>query len=393
MIDATDKEKSKTQAERAEDIAYTINHSLYCTLTDFINPPVNAATDGYLRWLIPGCGHDHSADHVKEHVHTPPAAVPPPATRKPDATAFTLLDRMSERPLSLGGMKPLPELTTGPPAPHIHHRGCSHTHHEPHVHHAGCGHTHHEPHTHHSPQVPHMCSHGHVHFPENMSRWDKFKFASKHAFSKERFIQYAKGEFIGDFASVPITIAAQRFAPGMMDGVRKLTEPFMRPIFNWGIERSSRRWAKKNGVEKDSVEYNQHKHDVYEHEMSHFPQAVVWTVSSLGLNVAYQMVEDKQAIPFWNKLALKSGSVLAGVGVTAGVVVAARALAPHKVREFDQWTSRTAILPTTRFIGRVTGMYDDEDVNNMVQKQGVVPHASWQERLSGHEQSSGRDFS
>jgi hypothetical protein len=53
-------ERQKTKQQHAEDIAYTINHSLYCTLTDFLNPPINAATDGYLRWLIPGCGDSFS---------------------------------------------------------------------------------------------------------------------------------------------------------------------------------------------------------------------------------------------------------------------------------------------------------------------------------------------
>lgn len=35
-------EQRKTEQQRAEDIAYTINHSLYCTLTDFLNPPIDA---------------------------------------------------------------------------------------------------------------------------------------------------------------------------------------------------------------------------------------------------------------------------------------------------------------------------------------------------------------
>jgi hypothetical protein len=62
-------EQRKTEQQRAEDIAYTINHSLYCTLTDFLNPPINAATDGWLRWLMPGCGHDHSKDGGNHHHH------------------------------------------------------------------------------------------------------------------------------------------------------------------------------------------------------------------------------------------------------------------------------------------------------------------------------------
>lgn len=295
-------ESKKTEAERAEDIAYTINHSLYCTLTDFLNPPINTATDGWLRWLIPGCGHDHSKD---------------------------------------GG--------------HHHH---DHDHH--HEHGSSCKHHHHE-----APKT----------------RWEKVKAASKQAFSKERFVQYAKGEFIGDFGAVPLTIGVQRMFPGCMHGVRKLCEPIMRPLFKWGVERDSKGWAKKYNVAADSQEYKDHAAKVYEYEMSHFPQAVVWTGFSLGLNTGYQMWVDNSHMPFSSKLALKGSSVLSGVLVTAGVVVAARALAPDKMHSFDTWTGENAILPATKAVGKLFGV-QEEDVERMIEKdkqQGAAP--TWKTRM------------
>lgn len=292
--DIREKEAQKTRDERAEDLAYTINHSLYCTLTDFINPPINAATDGYLRWLIPGCGHDHSHDGHGHHYH--------------------------------GHC----EVNIHDPHGHI---GCSHSHH-------------HEP-----------------------TRWEKVKTASRQAFSKERFWQYAKGEFIGDFGAVPITIGMQRLFPDVMQKVRHITEPVMGILFRFGVEQSSKRWAKARGVDMASEVYKKHVEAVYEHEMSHFPQAVVWTGASLGLNVAYQMHADKCThTPFFSKLALKSTSVLSGVLVTAGMVIMARMLAPHKVREFDQWTSKQVILPTTKAVGKIFGVTED-DVDRMAEKQ------------------------
>ena len=294
-------ERKKTEEQRAEDIAYTINHSLYCTLTDFLNPPINAATDGYLRWLIPGCGHDHSKDGGHHHEH---------------------------------------------------------------------GET---------------CSHHHHHDEISGTRWEKVKRASANAFSKERFIEYAKGEFIGDFGAVPLTIGVQRYFPNFMNGVRKLTEPVMRPFFNYGIEQSSKRWAKEHNVNISSPEYTAHKQAVYDHEMNHFPQAVVWTGFSLGLNTAYQMYADKSPIPFAEKLALKSGSVLSGVLVTAGVVVAARAMAPHKVREFDQWTSSNVILPATKVVGKAFGV-DEQTVDRMAEKEKHFSEkgSNWKERVSSN---------
>jgi hypothetical protein len=298
-------ERAKSREQQAEDIAYTINHSLYCTLTDFLNPPINAATDGYLRWLIPGCGHDHSKD--SEHHH-------------------------------------------------------------------------HHDHDHHHEHGPN-CTHDHHHPPTGGSRLERVKQASRQAFSKERFVQYAKGEFIGDFGAVPLTIGVQRLFPNFMNGIRKLTEPVMRPLFTRGIESSSKRWAKEQHVAVDSPEYKEHMQAVYEHEMNHFPQAVVWTGFSLGLNVAYQMHADKGThMPFLSKLALKSSSVLSGVLVTAGMVVAARATAPHKMREFDQWTGSNFILPATKAVGGVFGV-KEEDVDRMAEKERKFQQGVWTERL------------
>jgi hypothetical protein len=293
-----EREAQKTREQQAEDIAYTINHSLYCTLTDFLNPPINAATDGYLRWLIPGCGHDHSQDGGHHH--------------------------------------------------HDHGPNCLHHHHD--------------------------------HTPSNLSRWERVKLASKQAFSKERFIQYAKGEFVGDFGAVPLTIGVQRLFPNFMNGLRKLCEPVMGGVFRWGIEHDGKKWAKQHGVATDSQEYKDHISQVYNYEIGHFPQAVVWTGFSLGLNTAYQVWADKSAMPFSSKLALKSTSVLSGVLVTAGIVVAARALAPEKMHSFDQWTSRKAILPATKTVGKVFGV-KEEDVDRMAEKHDEVQHKSWKTRM------------
>ena len=87
-------------------------------------------------------------------------------------------------------------------------------------------------------------AHDHHHPPLTGTRWERVKQATRQSFCKERFIQYAKGEFIGDFGAVPLTIGVQRYFPKVMNGIRRLTEPLMRPIFKYGIERSSKGWRK-----------------------------------------------------------------------------------------------------------------------------------------------------
>ncbi|MDX2113106.1 MAG: hypothetical protein SFW63_05195 [Alphaproteobacteria bacterium] len=319
---ATDQEQRKTSAERAEDIAYTINHSLACTLTDFINPIINSYTDGKIRG-IGGCGHDHSKD---------------------------------------GG----------------HHHGHDHKHEHKHDHHEhgpGCKHHHHHhEHPHESP---------HAHAPRgSLTRLDKLKLAIREGFTKERLIQWAKGEFIGDFGAVPLTIATQRLAPGMMQGIRTLSDPIMGPLFKTGIGMGSKRWAKEHGVEVGSPEYEQHVKAVYEHELSHFPQAVAWTGYSLALNVGYQMHADQTAYQsFAHKLASKSTAAITGMAVTAGLVVAARVAAPHTVRKFDQWTSSNVLLPTTKFVGKFFGV-DSDAVDRMAAHEEALKEGRWTERLS-----------
>lgn len=454
---ARELERRKSAQQKAEDIAYTINHSLYCTLTDFINPPINAATDNWLRWLIPGCGHDHSGQveghgyevtphvhgpgcghvheavavhmceqgHVPGHVHGPqcshgktltaPVVVPvppsppspargeggkemvsvakpdvqeavvPPSPVKPaEGRKKTVIVRKRAR-------KPAAAIQPEPVAAPV----------EVHVHGAGCGHD--------KPLIPIaeeegvqigvkkkgfmpvctkgmkgvVCAEGHFHAPEGMGRWERVKAATRHAFSRERFIQYAKGEFVGDFGAVPITIGMQRLFPGVMDGLRTLAEPVVGGMFRAGVARDSKRWAAKQGVEVGSEDYKKHVAEVYEHEMKHFPQAIVWTGASLGLNVGYQMHADKTEMPFMKKAALKTTSVLSGVLVTAGMVVAARAFAPHRVRDFDRWTSGNFILPGTKVVGKIFGV-DEQAVDRMMEKQERLD--GWAGRVSPGQQ-------
>lgn len=329
-MSADERERHKTPQQRAEDIAYTINHSIYCTLTDFLNPPINAATDGWLRWMIPGCGHDHSKD---------------------------------------GGH-------------HHHHAGCSHDHSHgsysgaAHVHSASCGHGHGAA----AHSAPHYHYTSYSAGPKEMTRWERVKAASKGAFSRERFIQYAQGEFIGDFGAVPLTIGMQRMFPGVMDALRKVSEPVMKPLFKWGVESDSRRWARSHAIELDSPEYKKHVQEVYEHEMSHFPQAMMWTAFSLGLNVAYQTHADKTPMKLPQKIALKTGAVTSGILVTAGMVVAARALVPHRMHALDSWTSKNFILPSTHVVGAVFGV-DKQAVDSMAKEQERLDHGHWVQRV------------
>ena len=285
--------KQTWQEKWAKILTYLAIHTGYCTATDFLNPPINTATDNWLRLLIPGCGHDHSQDGGHHH-HGPT---------------------------------------------------CNHAHH------------HHE-----APKA---------------TRWERTKKAFFGSFSKKRLVEYVKGEFIGDFGAIPLTMGVQYMAPDFMKGIRKLSEPVVGPVFKWGVERDSKHWAGKHNVSPDSSEAKARAANLYEYELQHFPEAVVWTGFALGLNTAYQMHADQSPIPFYNKLALKSTSVLSGVLVTAGVVVAARALAPDRMHRFEEWMTKNVTLPPMMAVGKAVGI-DQKTMEDAAKEQAG---GEWAQRI------------
>lgn len=261
-------EALKTKEERAEDIAYTINHALACTFTDWIDPVVGNFTQKYLgkRFSV-GCGHDHSQD---------------------------------------GG----------------HH---------------------------------HDCGHDHSHDGEK----------------KNTFGKWVLGELTGDFGAVPVTIAFQRFTPGLMSAMRNVMEPFAGPAFKFGANYSARSWANKNDIDPSSDVVKDKANDIYEHEMRHLPQAFVWTAASTAINIAVQRQLGNDG-PLWHMLAGK----LNGVAISTGAVVGGRAIMPQTARKWDQWTSNNIFLPVTKMVGKVAGI-NEEDVDRMAIKEGLKDDATW----------------
>ena len=302
---AKEKERNKTASERAEDIAYTINHSLACTATDFLNPVINTLTEGYIK-SVGGCGHDHSKDGG--HHHAPASS------------------------------------------------------------------------------------------PSHKGYFGRVGESLKTSFSGSRLKRWAMGEFIGDFGAVPLTLGTQHYAPGFMHGLRKFFEPIVAPLFHWGAERETKNWAQKEHIALDSEQAKNHAAELYEHEMAHFPQALAWTGYSLGLNVATQIVHQelhppkgcshgpgKKTTPL-QFLA----TAAAGMGVTAGLVVGARAAAPEKMQSFDRFTSKNILLPATKLVGRTFGI-DENTVERMQQKQGAlhgnapIERTSWAQKIMQEE--------
>src|SRR5690606_33673670 len=111
-------------------------------------------------------------------------------------------------------------------------------------------------------------------------------------------------------------------------------------------------------------------------EVDHLPQALLWTASSIGLNLASQRLMGNRA-PLMHMVAGKT----VGASISAGLVVAARGFMPGTARRWDQFTTRNIFLPATKAVGKVFGI-EKETVDRMAEKRGLTQKESWREEVA-----------
>lgn len=262
-LSTAERRKRAREAERAEDVAYTINHAFACTATDFIDPYVGHLTQKFLgKEVSIGC-HEHEGAH----------------------------------------------------------------------------------------------DHGPKRDGSKLSHW---------------WI----GEVVGDFGAVPITIGIQRTMPGLFDGIGRLMEPVLGPLFRKGAHRSAQKWAKQQGMDPASQECKNREEEIYRHEARHLPQALLWTVSSIALNLTTQRMIGNPA-PFWHLAAGKA----AGAGISAGLVVGGRAFAPETARKWDQLTSKHLFIPATKAVTGMLGI-DDKVVDKIAAEQEADAQVQWADKIT-----------
>ncbi len=288
-------EKEKNANQRAEDVAYTINHALSCGTTDVVLQPLIAAAFG----VNVGCG-DSSHDHKHDH---------------------------------------------------------SHEHHE----HEICGY---KRYTCRAIAEPH-------HHPKPKLTLSTFAHEAGH---------YLKGEIVGDFAAVPLTIAVQRLFPDFMNGIRKITDPLFGWAFRSGANRTARHWGQQQGLTADAPEVKAHAEEIYQHEVSHLPQAVVWNMFAYPLGaVAQKMGGHGRSYPEIFK------SKLVGAIVSNGILIGGRMVAPAAAQKWDAVTSEKVFLPASKTIGKVFGV-DEKAMERAAEKQKNRHAPTWTKRLEDVQQ-------
>lgn len=191
--------------------------------------------------------------------------------------------------------------------------------------------------------------------------------------SKSQYGKWYLAELTGDYAAIPPTIAIQRHFPGMMASISKTVEPLFRKSLSKGAERSTKEWAERHGVSKDSDDYQKHFDKVYKYEITHVPQALVWAASATALNVGLQLAMDKGITPVSHILLGKIG----GTAFAAGITLGGRTLFPHKAEKLDRFISKNLVLTAGNAeekIENLTGHHDKDDHNGKKDD-------SWKERV------------
>jgi hypothetical protein len=219
------------------------------------------------------------------------------------------------------------------------------------------------------------CGHDHEHFHDEHS-------CATDAHGNSKLGHWWLGEIAGDFGAVPVTIAVQRYASPVMDGLRKVLETVAGPILRRSAMRSAHREASAFGAQPDAQAVAARAEELYAHEIYHLPQAAVWTASSVMLNVGTQKLAGNTA-PLWH---IASGK-LVGTGVSSLLTLTARTLAPATAQKWDRFSSEHVYLPVSKKVAAAFGV-DKHTVERVAEKERATQPSNWVERTAKQPETS-----
>ena len=214
------------------------------------------------------------------------------------------------------------------------------------------------------------CGHPEHHHPQEKLTLKSFAHEAGH---------YFKGEVVGDFIAVPMTIGVQRMFPDFMHGLRKLLEPLTGWAFRLGANHTAQQWGRKAGFADDSAEVKARADMIYEHEVEHLPQAAVWNMFAYPIGAFGQ-----KAMGHGRGYGEIFKSKLVGAAVSNGLLIGGRMVAPGAAQQWDKVLGDNVFMPVGRVVGKAFGV--DESTMEKVQKK----HADmgWQERLEHEKETS-----
>lgn len=236
--------------------------------------------------------------------------------------------------------------------------------------------------------------HGHVSWkdftPKNIMSHVKGTFTDKNS-----LLQWTAGEFSGDFGAVPVVVALRQLAPGSVDVLRNIFKPLATPLFKQSTARAARKEFKAQGLDVDSPECAARAKQLFDQEMEHLPNAVLWTAVSPTINI---LTQKFILPPKWRNPEpishIVAGKAI-GSTVTSGLTLGLRGLSPEKAQKWDDKMSEKVALPVVNIVSGMFGVDKaqlQQELKQMHQKRHSaqpVPaedHSAWKARL---EQQSG----
>lgn len=211
---------------------------------------------------------------------------------------------------------------------------------------------------------------------------DKGKFWKDFAHNSQ---DWFVGEALGDVGGVVGTIAVQRYFPSLMAGIRTVIEPLAGWAFRGGAVRDAKNWGARHGYAEDSAETKAKAAELYEHEVSHLPQAVMWNLFSVPINIGVQYLLVRNRLSkehgpaefnqmwkqdnLWKKEVYNIGlSKAFGSVVSNGMLLGGRAVAPAAFGKMDGWTGKHIVMPATKLISKLGGV-SEKEVEDALAKQ------------------------
>lgn len=233
-----------------------------------------------------------------------------------------------------------------------------------------------ESHDHHGPDHQGHDHHAHTdHHGKPAGFWRGVGGNAKHWFL---------GEALGDIGAVPLTILVQRTQPGFMNGLRRIMEPVAGGLFRRGARNDAREWALEKGMDPNGAEEKAFENKMYENEISHLPQAVVWNTFSIPINLGVQRAGGSRA--GWGVLAL--GKVFGSV-VSNTALIGGRALSPGTFEKWDKYSSRHFLLPVTTRAEEVFGV-DGNAAGSADERQKNKQGDDWKKRVMNASAPTGK---
>lgn len=182
------------------------------------------------------------------------------------------------------------------------------------------------------------------------------------------------GEAMGDIGAIPLTVLTQRYAPGFMNLIRRLSEPVLGGRFRSGAERNARSWAATHGFAENGEEAKAKAAELYEYELKHLPQAFVWNLFSIPINLFTQRATGNKAS--WGTLL--TGKIFGSV-ISNGLLIGGRMLSPKTFGAIDKLNEHVS-LPVTNAVVKTLGM-DGHSAEHAAEQQLLQnTNATWAER-------------